>query len=144
ERLAHHAMRGEMWKQAATYAQQAGTKALARSANKAALAYFDQALTALQHLPETRDALEQAIDLRFGQRTAHYALGEFERIVSCLREIEGLAGMLDDQRRLGQMAVHMCMNLWTTGQPTEALEFGQSAQDIAESLGDVPLKVAAT
>ena len=144
ERLAHHAVHGELWKQAATYAEQAGAKALARSANREALGYLDQALTALQHLPETRETLEQAVDLRFGQRTALYALGEFERIVSCLREIESLATTLGDQRRLGQMSVHMCMNLWTTGQPTEALGFGRSARRIAESLADVPLQVVAT
>jgi tetratricopeptide (TPR) repeat protein len=35
----------------------------------------------------------------------------------------------------------MCHNLWMTGHPTEALAFGQSAQAIAEALGDVPLQV---
>jgi tetratricopeptide (TPR) repeat protein len=51
--------------------------------------------------------------------------------------------MLDDQRRLGQLSVHMCHNLWMTGHPTEALAFGQRAQAIAESLEDVPLQVTA-
>jgi tetratricopeptide (TPR) repeat protein len=35
----------------------------------------------------------------------------------------------------------MCHNLWVTGHPTEALAFAQSAQALAESLGDVPLQV---
>ena len=60
---------------------------------------------------------------------------------ACLREAEGLARTLDDQRRLGQLSVYLCHNLWMTGHPTEALAFGQSAQAIAESLGDVPLQV---
>jgi tetratricopeptide (TPR) repeat protein len=130
-----------MWEQAVTYLRQAGAKSLARSANREAITCFEQALTALQHLPETREALEQAIDLRFDLRTSLHPLGEFERIVGYLREAEGLARTLDDQRRLGQMFVHMCLNLWITGHPTEALGFGQSAQAIAESLGDVPLQV---
>ena len=141
ERLAHHAVRGEMWEQAVTYLRQAGAKALARSANREAVSCFEQALTALGHLPETRETLEQAIDLRFDLRTALFPLGEFERIFGCLREAEGLARTLDDQRRLGQLSVYMCHNLWMTGHPTEALAFGQSAQAIAESLGDVPLQV---
>ena len=141
ERLAHHAVRGEMWEQAVTYLRQAGVKALARSANREAVTCFEQALTALGHLPETRERLEQAIDLRFDLRTALFPLGEFERIFGCLREAEGLARTLDDQRRLGQLSVYMCHNLWMTGHPTEALGFGQSAQAIAESLGDVPLQV---
>jgi len=141
ERLAHHAARGEMWEQAVTHLRQAGAKALARSANREAVGFFEQALTALQHLPETRETLEQAIDLRFDLRTALFPLGEFERIVGYLREAEGLARTIDDQRRLGQMSVYMCHNLWITGHPTEALAFGENAQAIGESLGDVPLQV---
>src|SRR5712692_1465453 len=130
-----------MWEQAVTYLHQAGAKAMARSANREAVSCFEQALTALQHLPETRETLELAIDLRFDLRTALFPLGEFERIFGCLREAEGLARTLDDQRRLGQMSVYMCHNLWMTGHPTEAIGFGQSAHAIAESLGDVPLQV---
>ena len=141
ERLAHHAMRGELWEEAITYLRQAGAKALGRSANREAVGCFEQALTALQHLPETRERLEQAIDLRFDLRTALFPLGEFERIFGCLREAEGLARALDDQRRLGQLSVYTCHNLNMTGHPTEALGFGQRAQAIAESLGDIPLQV---
>jgi class 3 adenylate cyclase/tetratricopeptide (TPR) repeat protein len=141
ERLAHHSFRGEAWEKAVTYLRQAGARAFARSANREAVGSFEQALAALQHLPETRGTLEQAIDLRFDLRTALFPLGEFERIVGCLREAQGLARTLDDQRRLGQLSVYMCHNLWITGHPREALAFGQSAQAIAESLGDVPLQV---
>src|SRR5262245_10168841 len=144
ERLAHHAVRGEMWEPAVTYLDQAGGKAMAQSANREAVTYFEQALTALAHLPETREALERAIDLRFGVRTALFPLGEFQQIFDRLREAEGLAKMLNDQRRLGQTAVYMCHNLYITGHPTEALASGQHALALAESLGDVPLKVTAT
>ena len=143
ERLAHHAVRGEVWEKAVTYFRQAGRKALARSANREAESCFEQALSAHEHLLETRETIEQAIDLRFDLRAALYPLGEFKRIEGCLREAEGLGTRLDDQRRLAQAFVHRCMNLWTTGQPTEALAFGRSARDIAESLGDVPLQVTA-
>ena len=138
ERLAHHAVRGEMWEQAVTYLRRAGAKALARSANREAVTSFEQALTALGHLPETREELEQAIDLRFDLRTALFPLGEFERIFGYLREAEGLARTLDDQRRLGKLSVYLCHNLWITGRPTEALAFGRNAQALAESLGDIP------
>ena len=141
ERLAHHAVRGEMWEQAVAYLRQAGAKALGRSANREAVSCFEQALTTLSHLPENRERLAQAIDLRFDLRTALHPLGEFERILGCLREAEDLARALADQRRLGQMSVYRCHNLWMTGHPTEAIGFGQSAQAIAESLGDVPLQV---
>jgi tetratricopeptide (TPR) repeat protein len=144
ERLAHHAVRGEIWEQAVTYLRQAGLKALVQSSNREAVSCFEQALTALGHLPETRERLEQAIDLRFDLRTALFPLGEFERILGYLREAEDLARTLDDQRRLGQMFVHMCLNLHMTGHPTEALTFGQHAQAMAQSLRDVPLQVTGT
>src|SRR5207342_539109 len=44
ERLAHHALRGGFWDKAVSYLRQAGTKAFARSANREAVAYFEQAL----------------------------------------------------------------------------------------------------
>jgi class 3 adenylate cyclase/tetratricopeptide (TPR) repeat protein len=141
DQLAHNAVRGEMWEKAVTFLRQAGVKAMARSANPEAVSCFEQALTALGHRPETRERLEQAIDLRFDLRTALFPLGEFERIFGCLREAEGLARALDDQRRLGQLSVYMCHNLNMTGHPTEALGFGHSAQAIADALGDVPLQV---
>ncbi|HSB82575.1 MAG TPA: AAA family ATPase, partial [Candidatus Methylomirabilis sp.] len=65
ERLAQHAFQAEMWAKAVGYLRQAGAKALRRSANHEAVACFEQALAALQHLPEGREGLEQAIDLRF-------------------------------------------------------------------------------
>src|SRR5262245_59639055 len=59
ERLASHALRGEVWDKALTYCRQAGEKAMARSAHGDAVGYFEQALSTLPHLPETRDTREQ-------------------------------------------------------------------------------------
>jgi class 3 adenylate cyclase/tetratricopeptide (TPR) repeat protein len=142
ERLAYHAIQGEVWEQAVTYLRLAGVKEIGRSANREAVACFEQALVSLQHLPETRETLEQAIDLRFDLTTSLFPLGEFERGLACLREAEGSARALDDRRRLGQTFVHMSFNLTTTGHPTEALAFGESAQALAEALEDLPLQVA--
>ena len=52
ERLAHHALRGEVWDKALMYCRQAGEKAMTRSANQEAVTCFEQALDTLQHLPE--------------------------------------------------------------------------------------------
>ena len=99
ERLAHHALQGEVWDKALVYCRQAGEKALARSAYREAVGYFEQALSALPHVPETRDTREQAIDLRLALRTALYPSGDSERILAHLREAEPLAAALDDPRR---------------------------------------------
>jgi class 3 adenylate cyclase/predicted ATPase len=64
ERLAHHALRGEVWDKAVAYLNQAGKKSVARSAYREAVAYFKRALEALGYLPETKETLEQAISIR--------------------------------------------------------------------------------
>ena len=74
ERLAHHALRGEVWDKALAYCRQAGEKAMARSAYREAVGYFEQALSALPHLPET------ARHARAGHRSpARPALGALTR-----------------------------------------------------------------
>jgi len=143
ERLAHHAFRGEVWGKAVGYLRQAGAKALARSANREAVAYLEQALAALAHLPETRETLEQAIDLRFELRNSLFPLGELEAMLTNLREAERLAKSLDDPRRLAWVSVYMSQYSWVTGHLTDARTFGEHAGAIAETLGDSPLQAVA-
>jgi class 3 adenylate cyclase/predicted ATPase len=64
ERLAYHALRGELWDKAVAYLHQAGRKATEQSAYKEATSYFEQALDALTRLPESRQTLKQAINIR--------------------------------------------------------------------------------
>jgi class 3 adenylate cyclase/tetratricopeptide (TPR) repeat protein len=121
----------------------AGRLALARSANREAVTCFEQALQLLKALPETRETLQLAIDLRLDLKPALFRLGEFKRIIDYLREGEGLARTLDDQRRLGQLYVDLCHTTGLGAHPAEAIVFGQSARAIAESLEGVPLRVMA-
>src|SRR5262249_33089411 len=80
ERLAHHALRGEVWDKAVTYGRQAGAKAIAHSAYHEAVTSLEQALAALAQLPERRDTIEQAIDLRCDLRNVLLPLAEYTRI----------------------------------------------------------------
>jgi len=143
ERLAHHALRGEAWEKAVTYLRKAGARAFARSANREAVGYFEQALVALQNLPETRETLEQAIDLRFDLRPSLFALGDLQRLSAHLREAERLAHALGDQLRLGRVSLHKSHYLWSTGHAAEARASAENAQAIAEALGDLPLQIGA-
>jgi tetratricopeptide (TPR) repeat protein len=143
ERLAQHAFRGEVWDKAVVYCRQAGTKALARSALREVVACFEQALAALTHLPESRATQEQAIDLRFDLRRALWPLGEFGQMLDYLREAETLAKALDDQPRLGRISAYMCRYFREMGDHDGAVESGQHALVVAETLGDVALQVMA-
>ena len=62
ERLAHHALRGEVWDKAVPYCQQAGARAHNRAAFLEAVAFFEQALQALAHLPEHSDTRVLALE----------------------------------------------------------------------------------
>jgi class 3 adenylate cyclase/tetratricopeptide (TPR) repeat protein len=84
-RLAQHAFRGQVWDKAVAYCRQAGVKAAVGSGYREAEACFTQALEALQHLPEQRDTVEQAIDLRFDLRK-----GDFPKAIPLLERGLGL------------------------------------------------------
>jgi tetratricopeptide (TPR) repeat protein len=143
ERLAHHAFLGEDWAKAVTYLQQAGAKAFARSVHREAVRYFEEGLAALTHLPVTREAQEQAIDLRFDLRNALLPLVEWGRIEECLREAEALAKKLNDQRRLAAVSGYMSgLHLNTGGRASDVRAFAEQAEAIGASLDDVPLQVA--
>jgi class 3 adenylate cyclase/tetratricopeptide (TPR) repeat protein len=144
ERLAHHAFRGELWDKAVTYLRQAGAKAFARSANREAVAYFEQALTALTQLPGSRETLEQGVDLRLALRNSLWPLGGFEAGLAHLRDAEGLATELGDQRRLGWIAAYLSEHTRQMGHVADAPAFAERALTIGDELGDLPLRVAAS
>jgi tetratricopeptide (TPR) repeat protein len=144
DRLAHHAVRGEVWEKALTYLRQAGARAVACSANREAAAYFEQALQVLEHLPEGRSKTEQAYDLWMYRGAVYYSLGELERTVDHLGEAEALARALEDQTRLGRVAVLMLGCLAAMGDQARAIESGEHGLAIAEAAGNLPLQASAT
>jgi class 3 adenylate cyclase/tetratricopeptide (TPR) repeat protein len=144
ERLAHHAMRGELWEKAIAYLRQAGLRAMARSANREAIAHLEQALGALRRLPESRETTELTIDIRIDLRNALVPLGERARAGNHLHEAEVLARMLGDQRRLARIATFMVSQCFVPGDYDGAVRFGQEALSIARTLGDRAIEVVAT
>jgi tetratricopeptide (TPR) repeat protein len=144
ERLAHHALRGELWEKAVAYLRQAGLRAMVRAANREAIAHLEQALGALRRLPETRETTELTIDVRLDLRNALLPLGEWARMGEHLHEAEALARTLGDQHRLGRIANFMVVQCLTAGDYDEALRFGQEALTIGRTLGDRSIEVVAT
>ena len=139
ERLAHHALRGEVWDKALAYCRQAGEKAMARSAHREAVGHFEQALSTLPHLPEQRHTREQAVDLRLALRTALVPSGDLGRILVVLREAEALAAALDDARRLGQISRHLSNHSYIVGASDQAIAAAHRALALATAGGDVVL-----
>jgi class 3 adenylate cyclase/tetratricopeptide (TPR) repeat protein len=144
ERLAHHALRGEVWDKALAYCRQRGEKAMAQSAYREAVGCFEQGLSALPHLPEQRDTIEQAIDLRFSLRNALLPLGEHRQAFEHLRAAETLAEALNDQRRLGRAFAYLAEYFRLMGELDRAVESGERALTLATAFGDFALEVMAT
>ena len=143
DRLAHHALRGEVWDKAVGYLRQAGVKATTRSAYREAVSYFEQALQALAHLPRSDDMTARAIDLRLDLRTALTPLGHYREILRLLGEAEDLARELDDDRRLGHVIADTSARLRNVGDHAGALAAGRRACAIAAQLRDSDLQFEA-
>jgi tetratricopeptide (TPR) repeat protein len=143
DRLAHHALRGELWDKALLYCRQAGTRAAARSAHREAVMYFEQALAALTQIPERRDTLEQAIDLRLDLRNALLPLDEEALIFDYLRDAEALAERLGDNQRLVQIARFLCVAFLAMGEHDRAIAASQRALTLATPRGAFDVQVGA-
>jgi predicted ATPase len=144
ERLAHHAVRGEVWDKAVRYCREAGARAAARSAHRAAVGHFERALGALANLEQTPARLAEAVDLRLDLRSVLIPLGQFRRTVKSLQEAQALARMLGDERRLGILDSHLANYLHLTGHLAGAVEQAQDALAIATRLDDLPLRIVTT
>ena len=126
ERLAYHALRGEVWDKAVTYFRQAGVQAATRSANREAVAGFEQVLVALQHLPDTRETRAQAIDLRFDLRNTLLR-----------RNVESLTGELLYERFGHGYVISVFSRAWLGWCLAEVGEFGEGL-----TLGEEGIQVA--
>ena len=143
DRLAHHALRCEVWDKAVAYFRQAGKKAAARSANREAVECFEQALGALTHLPEGRETIEQGIDLRLDLRNSLLPLGKIRRVFDHLCEAEILAKRIGDRCRLGWISAFIAGHFWWSSDLDRAVEAGHRALALAHAHGDFPLQIVA-
>jgi tetratricopeptide (TPR) repeat protein len=140
DRLAYHALRGAVWDKALAYCRQAGDKAVAGSAYREAVGYFEQGLAALAHLPTNRTTCAQGVDLRLLLRHALIPFGAWEQALTHLRAAEHIAAALGDHRRLGRVYRSMADTLQKT-HPAPALLYSQRAYTIATALGDVETQI---
>ena len=144
ERLAHHAVRGDVQEKAVPYLRQAGNKAASRSAPEDALRWFEQALAVLEGLPESSSMLEHAFDIRLELRPVLNLLGEPRRMLDRLRETKSLAERLNEDSRRGRVGALMTIAHSQLGELDEALASGIGALEIARRLGDLRLRILTT
>jgi DNA-binding SARP family transcriptional activator len=132
------------WDKAVSHLRQAGLIAASRYAGREAAACFEEALRALDHLPESRQSQEQRFELSLSLNRTQYWSGQFARAMTGYRDAERLAHALGDNRRLGQVLGALVYLLTSAGRYVEAIDSGQRALAIAEATADRALRVWAS
>lgn len=144
EMIARHARTGEAWELAVAHAREAGRRAAARNANRAAIVFFTEALEALDHLHESEETLKLAVDLRFELRNPLHRLGRIAELRARLDEAGAPADKLGDTARLGQLHINTALHAWLAGAYQDALAAAARATALAAETGDAALALRAT
>jgi DNA-binding NtrC family response regulator/tetratricopeptide (TPR) repeat protein len=145
EELAHHARRGDLRDAAFKYLRKAGERAAARSAHGEAIAFFEQALAALQYLPEGPETLSEALDVHIGLGPCLGAVhgdGSAEKEASYIAA-RALCLRLNDRPRLFPALwglLHVSIN---RGRYQEGRDLGEGLLGLARELGDPVLLLEA-
>jgi class 3 adenylate cyclase/tetratricopeptide (TPR) repeat protein len=129
--LAYHAMRAELWDKASSYQKQAGAKALSRSAFGDALANYERAFTALNHIPESRERTEMQIDLHLDCRNVLFMLGDLTRVGEHLQRAEALALLLGDEQKIARVQNFLNSYYGLIGDPERAIAIGERTLALA-------------
>jgi tetratricopeptide (TPR) repeat protein len=144
EVVARHFTEAGLASEAISYWRKAGQRAYNRWANREAAVFFEQALSVLESLPETRDNLEQAFEIRLELRTVLNLLGDMRQMLDRLGEAETLAERLNDEGRRGRICAFMTNAHSNFGEFDEAIASGTRALEIAGGLQDLRLRILAT
>jgi len=141
ERLARHALHGGKPERAVRYLRQAAAKAIARSANREAIEFLEQALRTLAELPETRETLTEAVDIRLDlgpalMVTGGGAVAEANALYTRARE---LCDQIGDSARLFQAVWGLWYSALNRGDYREARELGERLLAAARDAGDSAL-----
>ena len=136
EPLAHHAYRGEQWEKAVRYARLAGDAAGARSAHRQVIELYQQAISALGHVPQARETLLAEVELRYGLRSAHLAVGELDAIPASMHRALTLADTLDDPLWRSRITNTLAHYHWLIRELPRAFDLAHRAVELAERAGD--------
>jgi class 3 adenylate cyclase len=138
ELLAHHAVKGLVAAKAVAYLKMAGEKAIARSANREAVGFFEQALALLAQQPDTPKAASEALDLRIQLGPALIATkgATAQEVEASYREAVRLAETLQDGVRGFPAVWGVWFVSFTRGEYGEALPGAERLLTVASQDDD--------
>jgi len=134
ELLALHFGRSEEAEKAVDYAIIAAQKSQRRWANTEALAYFSDALSLLDTIPDTEPNRLRRIDAVLNQAEVKYALGRYTEHIRALEEIRGVVDeTADPPRRAAWHYWTGFLHATSGGRPDVAIEHCRQASEIASA-----------
>ena len=134
ELLALHFGRSEEAEKAVDYAILAAQKSQRRWANTEALAYFSDALSLLDTMPNTEPNRLRRIDAVLNQAEVKYALGRYTEHIRALEEIRGVVDeTADPPRRAAWHYWTGFLHATSGGRPDVAIEHCRQASEIASA-----------
>ncbi len=138
ELLAHHALRGRLIAKASQYLRQAGAKAIARSAPREAVGFFEQALALLEELPESAQTLSEALDLRIALGPALIGVkgAPSQEVEASYTRAHDLVDRLGDVSRRFQVLWGLWYVKFNRGEYPEAIEAGKQLLAAAQKGDD--------
>ncbi len=143
EALAHHALGAECWMDAVGYLRDAAAKALARSANREAVAFLEQALEALRQLRPDPATVLQGIDVRLDLRPPLLQLGRLDDILRLSGEAATMAEQSGDEARQARAYSYLVNYHYLRGEPGVAIAYGERCLALAARTRDQVLAALA-
>jgi DNA-binding SARP family transcriptional activator len=141
--LGYHYHAAEVWDRAVTHLRRAGTLAFARGAHREAATSFEQAVAALDHLPDTEETRRLGIDLRVDLRHALLPLAEFDTYGAHLHAAARMAAELNDRARLGRVMALLGNYYWWLSDLARGEDYCRRALAITREDGDVAVATLA-
>jgi class 3 adenylate cyclase/tetratricopeptide (TPR) repeat protein len=145
ERLAHHAVMGEVWDKAVGYLQQAGRRAIERSANVEAIRHLSKGLEILEALPPSPIRDQEELDFQLGLGSAliatkGWAAPDVERTYVRARELCQVAGQT---AQLFPVMWGLCTFFLLRAQPHVAVDVARRFAELAKRAEDDGPRVVA-
>jgi tetratricopeptide (TPR) repeat protein len=140
--LAYHYWHGEDWPRAARFSLQAGERALRVYALREAMAYYAQAQSALDRVPNA--SREEICDAMLGWAEAAFGFEPYPKQLEQLARAEQIARQLGDKRRLALILHTIGKVHVAAGHPFRATAPLVECFTLATELGDEKLSVIPT
>ncbi len=134
--LAYHYIHSDQQNKAIEYALLAGDQAAGLFANTEATAYYEQAFTISQTLPESSRTKKWQIDAALRLASVGITRQDIERDLKNLEQVRDLAETLNDEPSLARILYWLGRIHYVLWSPQTAMKYAKKSLMIADSLGD--------